>query len=160
MQHYRTPSLEIICYTAGLLDGEGSIGIAGNRFNVSISQSEGNDGEGLLKGIRDEWFGIGSLFRCEPRYAYRQKHAVWIWTLGGVHQVEHLIQCCLPYLRVKRAAAERLLIAIADHHGRREWSAGEVAFLINHPEKKRGWIAKHLDRSPSSVAHKRRQLTL
>lgn len=158
MHHYQRPPIELVCYTAGLLDGEGSIGIAGNRFNVSISQSEVNGGEALFARLRDEWGGLGSLFQSKPRSEYRQKHAVWIWTLGGVHQVEHVINHTLPYLRVKRGAAERLLKAIEDHHGRREWSHGEIAFLRENADASSTWIARKLDRSPSGVRHQRRKL--
>src|SRR5215472_10613637 len=61
------PPQDVIVYTAGLFDGEGSFGRCGNRYNASAFQSDVNDGWNHLTRLRDEWGGLGSVSRLTRR---------------------------------------------------------------------------------------------
>lgn len=51
MELFNKPTIEIICYTAGLFDGEGSIYYIkeDNRFGSTIAQAVSNNGEDLAR---------------------------------------------------------------------------------------------------------------
>jgi hypothetical protein len=162
MEHYRPPAIEIICYTAGILDGEGSIYLVqeDNRFGFSISQSHKNDGEALCRWLCEQW-GCGNI-TVQTR-GWNADNPQWHWSVAAAYQVQHILQCLLPYLRVKRRAAERALAHIDQRiaSGVRFFlSAGEDQYIIDHSQESNGAIATALKRSRTAIREARERLGL
>ena len=163
MEHFVRPPIEIICYTAGLLDGEGSIFhvVGKNRFGYSLSQGEKNDGETLCRWLKEQW-GIG---RVHPQQSndFGRTHLQWHWIVNAAYEVQHGLGAMLPYLRVKRDAAERALAYIQqrlDDGVRSLWTPGEIAYLREHWEESTEALAIAIDRTPDAIREQRRVLGL
>lgn len=160
MQHYPTPDLWVIGYTAGIIDGEGSISAINSarksRWRVQTSQADSNNGADLCHWLRDQW-GIGRVYHqaglCD----------VHIWNVCRINEIEHLLGTCLPYLRVKRQRAQEVLDFLGDKSEFRRgvWSAGELHYLRTNAGTKRVEdISVAINRSPNSVRAKRVELGL
>lgn len=104
----KEPPQAIICYTAGLVDGEGSIQInptkgSGGRYWLLTVQVSGN-GESFLKNLRAEWSGIGSLTYWKPRGAKPNRVSCnWRFYSGTA---EWFLRLLVPHLRVNKEQAE------------------------------------------------------
>lgn len=161
---YQAPDQAVIAYTAGLLDGEGSIYVPSRlhqergQFRIEISQSVTNGGEQLFRGLQREWDGIGSV-RLRP-----VEHGLcdaWTWRLDRINEAEFLLRTCLPYLRVKRARAEA---ALAEFHGRKgerfrgPWALRELQFVRDNPDLTAIEIARVIRRSVNAIIIKRREI--
>jgi len=103
------PSIDIIAYTAGLLDGEGSVQI--NHSNTgsgkaywSLCVQICNVGEGFLESLREEWGGIGSLTYWTSRGS-RKNRRICNWRFHSA-QAEWFLKQLLPYLRLKKEHAQ------------------------------------------------------
>src|SRR6266545_3295962 len=159
MEHFVRPPIEVVCYTAGLLDGEGSIFhvVGKNRFGFSISQSSKNNGEDLCGWLKEQWGGIGYV-HGQRRQWKGQERIQWHWIVAAAYEVQHGLGVTLPYLRVKRDAAERALAYIQQRLGdgvRYRWTAGENDYLRQHWEDHNDDIARAINRTPASIQHQR-----
>jgi len=122
-EHFKEQTVAIIAYTAGIIDGEGCIWNptkrpnkpTGGRFAVRIEQSISNNGEALIRWLRDTW-GIGSINVSHKKWA-KNAWDCWCWSICAAREVDHLLCACLPYLRVKRYDAEIAIEAIGQHIG-------------------------------------------
>ena len=158
MEHFVRPPIEVICYTAGLLDGEGSVfRVHGaNRFGFSRSQSPKNNGEQLCRWLSEQW-GIGNVNPQTKRWG-EQEHVQWHWTVNAAHEVQHGLGLMLPYLRVKREAAERALAHIQQRLAdgvRFLWTPGEIAYLREHYDESDSSIGRVIKRSTNAIAAQR-----
>ncbi|WP_086728859.1 hypothetical protein, partial [Streptomyces carpinensis] len=128
--HYDTPTERAVAYTAGLIDGEGSVCVQGNRYQINISQCVINDGENLCRWLAQVW-GLGTIFVHEKG----RKNPQWSWHVAQTRAVQHVLTACLPDLRVKRPNALEALDWLAKHvsEGRRlSWTPGEERWLLDH----------------------------
>ena len=162
MQHFNTPDVAIVAYTAGLLDGEGSIWAVENRFHTCITQSEGNDGEQLCRWLREQW-GIGSV-NCQRKVRDARWWPMWSWNVAAGREVIHYLNAVLPYLRVKQRSAEQALAKLEKYcltaNRRFRWSAGEIEYLRANGHLTDTEIARALKRSRASVRDNREALGL
>ena len=105
---------ELIAYTAGLVDGEGSIqinpnglkkGSKRNRYwGLSIQVSSG-DGKNL-KRLCKEW-GVGKVGEWLPKGSRKDRRS-YNWRLYS-KEAELFLQTILPYLRIKKQNAKLAL---------------------------------------------------
>ena len=133
MQLFKAPSPEMVAYTAGLFDGEGSIWFVkqGNRYNASIGQSEVNDGEELIRWLQALW-GLGTVNRQRKKFHGSAYHC-WHWSVSARREFLFFLETVLPYLRVKREAAVEGIFWATYHQGSRStWSKLEDRFLRQH----------------------------
>lgn len=115
-------SLEAIVYTASALDTEGCIRIGRDNVNRRHFPSYrgivfiGQTNHTWLEWFKQVWGG-----RVEPQRRKRKSHAQsWVWVVSGKELV-HLLQCTLPYFKLKHAQAELVLelsIRVAKGEGR------------------------------------------
>lgn len=101
-----TPSVELMAYTAGLLDGEGSIQINGTRngqgatywgLTVQIT----NVGDGFLEEVRARWGEVGSVTYSTSRGS-REGRRICNWRLYSA-QADWFLRWVQPYVVLKRA---------------------------------------------------------
>ena len=158
MEHYSKPSEAIIGYTAGFIDADGTVWIAGtgtNRFRVQISQALSNNGREICDWFQQTW-GIGRVYE-----QFGLCH-IAIWNVTRINDIQHLLGNCLPYMRVKRSkaqAAVEFLESLAKGGKRGIWSPGELSYIRNHGSSKSAdEIAEELKRSANAVRAKRREL--
>lgn len=161
LELFPTPEIGIVGYTAGLIDGEGSIWWASgpNRFQLSIAQSEVNDGEQLVRWLAAEW-QIGTVNKQLKQWA-SHGHYMWHWDVSDARGLQHVLAACLPYLRVKRDKAERCLIWVSQHirdGARVRWAPGEDSYIRDHWRDEDIDIARVLGRAECGVRHRRRVL--
>jgi hypothetical protein len=111
------PSIEVVAYTAGLIDGEGSVSLAihhgvhdvnglPKRSPVLLVQLSMTH-ECTIRWLHEMW-GIGSVIM-----SYRPKrpnhNIAFSWRVYG-EKAAHLLSRVLPYLRAKRCQAELALL--------------------------------------------------
>ncbi len=168
MEHFATPSEGIVGYTAGLIDGEGSIYYldGSNRFSCSVAQSETNNGEDLVRWLQHQW-GVGRVHCQRKRGSFTSSvgpsYDCWIWAINTARGLEHVLVTCLPYLRVKRHKAEGAITytrARVASGSRVTWSPGEDAHLRAHWREHDRDIAAALGRPERSIRHRGRLLGL
>ena len=164
MEHFVRPPIEVVCYTAGLLDGEGTVFkvSAKNRFGFSLSQGSKNNGEDLCRWLKEQWGGIGNV-NPQTRQWKGREQIQWHWQVNAAHEVQHGLGAMLPYLRVKRAAAERARAHIQQRLAdgvRSVWTSGEIAYLREHWEESTEALAIAIDRTPDAIREQRRVLGL
>ncbi|MCT2580542.1 MULTISPECIES: hypothetical protein [unclassified Mesorhizobium] len=161
MEHFARPPIEVVAYTAGFIDGEGTISVKGNRFRVVVSQSVTNDGATICRWLRDAWC-VGTVAPSH-RVFHGKTWEQWFWTVAAAREVKHVIDCCLPYFHVKRSAADQVGVRVNDflNNGHRcRWSPEEIKFLGDQWRRHDDWIGEQLRRSATSVRHQRRALGL
>lgn len=166
---FRRPSEPVIGYTAGIIDGEGSIhfskqaGRRSHRANVSVSQSEGNNGETLLRSLQADW-GIGTVCRQTKRgFAAdpERNWPMWHWSVAALREVEYLLTECLPYLRVKSVRAVEAIAWCRERlasGARVRWAPGEDLFISEYWREHDAWIAEQIGRTEQAVRHRRVEL--
>jgi hypothetical protein len=162
MELFDRPSMEVVCYTAGLFDGEGSIWIQaqGNRYLCSISQGEVNDGESLCLWLQSSW-GFGRV-NCQRKHWSKrgEEHNQWHWNVNRARRVRFLLSTLLPYLHVKREAALRAL-AVVPPDARYRWEPSEDRFIeANWGILSEGHISSLLSRTITAIRHRARLLGL
>jgi hypothetical protein len=156
--HFATPPDRVIGYTAGFVDGEGSISLQGNRYQVTVSQSEINDGEAICRWLQETW-GFGIVYGQNK--TFRHNYQQWMWSIAQARAVEHLLATCLPDLRVKRKKAIQALEWVQRHiaEGRRvHWSTGEDQWLLDHWDQADWQLAEAMGRTAVSIRHRRHRL--
>lgn len=129
--------IELVCYTAGLLDGDGYITWSregrskrgkGNPF-MGITQSSVNDGQVLLQQIRDEW-GMGVVYTQRRVTNLGIDSTMYNWMVSGRMAVTDVLSELEPHLRVKSQKAAETLQRIRDIGiWHQYWSAAEDEFL-------------------------------
>lgn len=95
----------ILAYAAGLIDGEGHIGIVtpqrgkGNHYRLQVEVR--NTDARLVKWLHDEFGGsVMYVKRVQPRH-----RPVWIWTVQG-RKAELFLRSIRPYLIGKAERAD------------------------------------------------------
>lgn len=166
MHHYPPPTRTLAAWTAGFVDGEGSVYIARQatrsaRFGIVVTQSEVNDGERIMRWLQAEW-GIGIVFlqrKVDRPGFYRAKGDQWVWSVNATREVEHLARCILPFSQVKRAKLEKAIDFSAGRSTHKSrWTPGEEALLRQHAGKTDVELAAMLGRGESAVRWRRRSL--
>lgn len=104
------PNKEVLAYTAGFLDGEGSIQInpSKNRkggakywcLTIQISSCVPE----VLESLRKDWGNIGSITFWQPKNSPKRRIA-YNWRIYS-KECEIFLPPLLPYLRIKKAQAE------------------------------------------------------
>lgn len=93
-----------LAYTAGILDGEGCIGIypRGRRRMHRAEVRIHNTNEWLIQWLRFAYGG--SVYYTEPKQGENHKPC-WMWVVSGKKALIFL-QLIYPYLRLKKPQAE------------------------------------------------------
>ncbi len=162
MVTHTLPKIEVVAYTAGLIDGEGSIYFSENRkhpnggyFRVAVSQSGNNHGDELCEWLRDSW-DIGHFRRQDTSFG-----ECWHWHVDRINDIRLLLTTCLPYLRVKRKRAEEALAFLETWTGGKSkgnWTSAEDAVLLEHWREQDKRIAEILNngRTEQAIMWRRR----
>jgi hypothetical protein len=158
IRQYTSPELHVIAYTAGMIDGEGSITVNDNRTQVAVFQSAKNSGETLCTWLRDHWgFGRVRSHTGDSRGWVRGVfNTMWCWDVAAKRDALFLLQTTLPYLIVKHdhaaASIAELRSRISDTQRGLPWSDAEDAYIKAHAGKLTARvIAEHLRRSRASI---------
>lgn len=99
---------EVLAYTAGIIDGEGSICIVKfhrnrNRgYYFQLGVSVGNTNEYLMQWLKMHFGGYFAPLSRELKDTQKQ---VWQWMVTGNKAAEFLV-LVLPYLQLKKSQAE------------------------------------------------------
>ncbi len=99
--------IEQLAYTAGIIDGEGSISILRNKdskrngFYYYLVVQVGNTNEWLVLWLQANYGG------AVHKYEHLKKHQkpVYLWRFGGSPALE-LLESIAPYLHIKKVQAE------------------------------------------------------
>ena len=108
--------IALYAYTAGIIDGEGSIGLercGGKKYNrYAIRVIVGNTNEWLCQLLA---FSFGGSLHLRP--SKNPKHQdCWIWSISA-RQAATFLSLVLPYLQIKRPQAELALsYQLRRHH--------------------------------------------
>ncbi|MFF4829510.1 hypothetical protein [Streptomyces sp. NPDC001312] len=154
--HFEPPSERVIAYTAGLIDGEGSVCVQGNRYQINVTQCVVNDGEDLCRWLAAIWT-VGTVYV----HVKGRKDPQWSWHVAQTRAVEHVLTLCLPDLRVKRRNALNALEWVRDHiaEGRRlSWTPGEDRWLLDHWHHSDAELGVVLGRPERGVRGRRKAL--
>ncbi|MDP2158764.1 MAG: hypothetical protein Q8K68_13770 [Nitrospirota bacterium] len=97
-----------LAYTAGIVDGEGNIGIYANRvlktgrklYRMRVRVS--NTNEWLIFWLKSNFAGTAGLNAVEPGHNWKP---AWYWTISDRPALEFL-EAILPYLHMKKTHAE------------------------------------------------------
>lgn len=158
------PSEWVLGYTAGIIDGEGSITqlytpAAVNRrsrYRVQVGQSATNNGLVLCNWLRDSW-GMGKVYE-----QYGLCH-MYIWNITRINDIGRILTACVPFMLVKKSRGQELLDYLSGGDGTRRgiWTARELAILRESgatvPATE---LAKRLQRGVNAVRAKRNELGL
>jgi hypothetical protein len=96
----------LLGWCAGLLDGEGSIGIYGKSLTVRIVMTD----EPTIRRVR-ELLGIGWIHACTPRPPRRP---AWYWFIGHRRRTYDVLTALRPYLVTKAQQADLALRFLRD----------------------------------------------
>jgi hypothetical protein len=96
----------LLGWCAGLLDGEGSIGIYGGNVQVRIVMTH----EATIRRVH-EVLGVGRIRRWRPRGIRR---AAWRWYAGGSRSAHAVLTALRPLLVTKAAEADLALRFLRD----------------------------------------------
>jgi len=135
--------IDVVAYTAGILDGEGSIQINPSKrskdsqryWALTIQVSSGC--EEMLQFLKKEW-GVGSITSWKPKGKKKYRRS-YNWRLGSKASRE-LLTSVLPYLQIKHENAELAL----------EFG--------NYVAAKKGGLTKAMSKQRSRIALKLRKL--
>jgi hypothetical protein len=135
MGRHVPPPMEIVCWTAGFVDGEGWMGHrTGRWFRMGVSQSDGNGGERVCRRLRDEW-RVGNLGSQDRVTNLGIQSLIWTWQVSARWDCHFVLATLLPYLRVKTSVAAEVIKAIEEHPQRyRRWSPWEDEYLTANIE--------------------------
>ena len=146
---------EQLAYTAGLIDGEGYIGIVkrhrpdfgGKRYHQPVVKLVNTD-EGMVDWMAQ--FG-GYKYRRKPTTANR--NPTWWWELRGWNQVEPFLRQIRPWLRTKAPHADIIAEFCGAYKGR-----GRVALsedVLDNRERLYFSLRKLTHRGPPPAETKR-----
>ncbi len=167
MEVYRTPDLGVIAYTAGIIDGEGTIMRKYNPSgspSVSMCQSDKNKGEYLCNWLRNEW-RIGRITRREGANNLSNHYITWSWIIQARRDVLWILKLITPFLIVKQ---ERAIIVISDIEKSIDdkqrwtiWTESEDKYLVeNYQRLTIEQLSETLNRSSDSIMNRGRFLGL
>ncbi len=128
-RRFRQPQLRIpqeatlLAYIAGLIDGEGYVGVSDGRWIVQIGMTD--------RGVMDWLRGFGGSWRAE-RMNQKWKE-LYRWRVLRCRDVLALLTAVRPYLRTKAKAADE---AIAGCYDRLQH--GEASARTRDEKRKRG----------------------
>ena len=93
----------LLAYVAGIVDGEGTIGLHRNYKNPScmVTVNVGNTNEWLINFLK---MNFGGYICYQPNDDIKHKD-IWRWELRSKKAIE-FIRLILPYLQIKRPQAE------------------------------------------------------
>ena len=97
-------SSEQAAYLAGIIDGEGSIGLISGRIRLKITQAE--KGKHVLYLLKD-WIGAGSVGL--HRKSQGNWQAVYNYRIHSTKGIALIFSQIKPYLVIKKESFERLL---------------------------------------------------
>ena len=100
----RLPGAGVLAYTAGLIDGDGSIQLNPNNtgyWGLTICITSCADG--YLEGVRSSWFELGTLHYYKSR-GTREGRRICNWRIYSA-QSAWFLKAILPYMRLKREQA-------------------------------------------------------
>ena len=91
-----------LAYTAGIIDGEGSIGILPNSQHKSycLRVEVGSTDEWLPMWLKFAWGGY--VYRAERKLP---RQTCWLWYISS-RQAAEFLTLILPYLKLKREQAQ------------------------------------------------------
>ena len=92
----------LLAYVAGIIDGEGCIGIHSNTVRVAVKQTN----EWLIKFLKMN-FG-GHLVYQKHSWGNPRSKPIWSWAVDA-KKAHEFLQLILPYLQIKRPQAELAL---------------------------------------------------
>jgi len=113
-----TPPYGLICYTAGLFDGEGCIHIQRKRgapVTCLLSQGEGNNGEAHLNRLCAEW-GVGKVV-CNRKPKEPNRRPIYVWRIGAINEAGWFLEVLRAEMRIKQATADTALTYLRDLAG-------------------------------------------
>ena len=134
-----------LAYTAGIVDGEGCIGIytkgkGKGRGIPNVAVAIDNTNEWLCQWIK---FSYGGSIHRIDRYAERNHKPSWKWTISG-KQALIFLQLIFPYLRLKKPQAEVAIQFLKARRGRGypstegELAIAEAQRIVMHKLNKKG----------------------
>lgn len=145
MDDFKLPPHDVIVYTAGLVDGEGSIQIQ----NVGpLSLCVASTYRDVLVWLVEQWGGnIYNLSRKHPKCL--SKRQVFIWYAPAKRHL-HIIEAIRPYLIIKAAEADVAIryghlpgVGVGKGHGKNYGVAVDTAkrklFLLIRELRKYEW---------------------
>ena len=106
---------ELICYTAGMIDGEGSIQINPSHpgqkkqkhcyfcLTLQVSSTDGKS----LRSLRNDWDNIGSWSMYQPKGNGKNQIA-YNWRMYS-NDAQYVLEKIVPYLRIKKERAKLAL---------------------------------------------------
>ncbi len=134
-------SVDLIAYTAGMIDGEGSIQInpsrSGKKYYWYLTVQISSGDKKTLQDLRNEWGEIGSITVWKPKGSRKYRQSC-NWRFYN-KEAEFLLNKVLPFLRIKK---EYALTAIEFRKFRGKGPKSLTAEMI----KKRKFLALKLKR--------------
>lgn len=163
---YHRPSDFVIGYTAGILDGEGSIrGVTDKSFvQIIILQSEANNGERLVRWLADQW-GMGRIYFRVKTTNLGIEGRMWLWQIGARRDALFLLEQLLPYLIVKKEKALSIIGIIKEHiDDQQRWTAytksEDDALRSLYARLPIDEVAAQLKRTPDSIRKRAQSIGL
>jgi len=162
---YIRPSDIAIGYTAGIVDGEGYIGVNVKEalFNVIVSQADKNNGRSLMQWLVDTW-GFGTIDAVDRVTNLGIQSLMWTWTVNPRRDVLWLLESCEPFFIVKRMKAQQAISIIRETIDDKQrwtaWTQLEDQYLRNNKLATVRSLSEHLNRSPMAVLQRRKLLGL
>jgi len=150
------PDEVFIIWLAGFFDGEGHI--RKKEFQITVSQTVSEAAEKIFRTCISHFGGKLSLKRAKKP----EHNDILIWTLMNRDDCENFLEVILPYLRLKRADANKMLERIRmSRLGKSPWFENDLVRLIElWPEYSLSKIAKILRRGSKNVRKKAKELGL
>lgn len=95
-------------WLAGVIDGEGSIGLYRSTDGRRVVIQVGNTHRGFIERVR-EVVGCGSISPREPRGLHKGRKTVYHYTCTGAVRGFRLLEQVTPYLVIKKSKAEEIM---------------------------------------------------
>lgn len=107
---YASLPIEILAYTAGIVDGEGCISISAYKdARTSEKRFRGDMAVGMTNKDVIDWLGEtldGNVYKA--RASYDKTKAVYVWQMCAADAAK-LLSAILPFLIVKKKQAELMI---------------------------------------------------
>lgn len=107
---------EALAYYAGLFDGEGTFRWPGSTRGLRVQLKLEISDEAVVLDMLRDLGGTTSRPRHDKRETVsgRPRATMYYWYVSACDEVEGVLRTLLPYLRVKRASAERALAILEE----------------------------------------------
>ena len=166
MEAYDKREEWLCAYTAGVFDGEGSFNIRPDHrtYQISISQSDRNNGEAFVRWLRQQW-GCGTVYTYTRTTNVGVCSTMWVWSVAARRDVMWLLRSCLPFLRIRCKDAEQAIKLIEQGIDGKQrwlrWSQKEDEFLReNFSKMSHGELAEVLRRTKRAVRARAKTLDI